>query len=683
MSPQLTDQEIAQLIKEGYSDEDIVRANKQLSQQQEQVAVPQEPRPTGFLSGVGEGLIESPGSLLGSIGTAVREAITHPIDSAKAIAGGLYDEFANPLSGNLPVDLMNVASAGFGQPIAEAIANKGVRGKYYQNASPELSRALDAASPNDYDYGKEVGLNTGSLALSAGGGYLAGKASRGIARNAPRRAEELQASIDGITESDITRSMKEGGTVTKDQYGGTTRETPVLDSYRKVRDDGGFGSDPLSTIAEWEGGAGGTGKIDAIAGDINAIVKAADAKNVATGTPQKFAPSLRSADDVVNAMTDINPADKMAARQYVISARNTLSKGGTLEYLQNQKRAIYQELSDRAYSRPDGSPVTWMDKVQKAIASDIKKTIEDSVDAYIPQASGRVRQLNELLGAYYDQLPILRRNSAKGFGQAVSSDAVKGAATGAGIGTFAGAGAVGGGVGAVALPLLKSNLLKRAEIIGNKIIAPMRVIGGSEGAAIGGLNALSSRPETNISTGDDANLSTMMDGPPGFPNMNTPLPRDWKLLKHTQGGLEKVAMLAAQAGVQLPDPDSMSDQEGNQLLTSLTQIAPHAFEKTPDGYKSVVGSSIKDPIEQDMHKSAAKDLPATQRALTIGGLYNDKYVPLNTQPPTPTPTPPPIDALGALSRLGGASPSTQVSANMDLTDTEKMLATLRASINYA
>ena len=193
---QLSDEELKRIA--GLSDlsnEELMKIAG-VSPDQTPVSEPQQPRPTGFMQGVGAGLVEAPTSMIGSLGTAAGEFISHPWDSTKAVARGLYDEVAVP-NGQLEQDLATAFTAGFGNPILEKMGNEVGKKKagYYDGASPELKQAIDAASPNDYDYGKDVGLNTGSLALGMG----AGKVARVLGRNAPRRIEELQSSSRGVS----------------------------------------------------------------------------------------------------------------------------------------------------------------------------------------------------------------------------------------------------------------------------------------------------------------------------------------------------------------------------------------------------------------------------------------------------------------------------------------------------
>jgi len=503
------------------------------------------------------------------------------------------------------------------------------------------------------EYGKMLNEDVVNAAVPFGMAKWAKRATR----QSPYRAEELAASSRGVTESAMQKSVKEGLSFKQDQNGGLQSQTPIMDSYRKVEADGGFKTpnDPATRINAWDG------KIEGLEQQLDPVIKAADV--VLKSKQAKILPDYKIAQDFINAMDDADRS-KPAAQAELDYHKQIHAEGpGTMEYLQTQKKGIYKDLSDRAYGKAEGVTPPWYEGLRKAIAADIKMALEDGSGYLDPALAGQLKNVNSTLGAYYEQ----RGLQTKLYGEQ------------AGVSSLAPISDL-GKVGKMQVPLVGALNGPTSKMIQSKIHQGAGALRGIDPNLAGATGTAAAMPGGD---GRQQDLMSMFAPPAGQINMNAPLPRDWKLLRVTPGGMDKIAMLATQFGAALGDLTSMTDAQGNQLLAALTMQMPMAFERTPDNYKSIINNVIEDPMEQDMHKSAAKDLPASQRAMTIGALYDgNKYVPLNTQPPTPAPSPAPVDAFQALGRI--SAPTGQMSYNNTAeSDTEKMLATLRASINYA
>ena len=136
------------------------------------------------------------------------------------------------------------------------------------------------------------------------------------------------------------------------------------------------------------------------------------------------------------------------------------------------------------------------------------------------------------------------------------------------------------------------------------------------------------------------------------------LPRDWSLIKTNGTNLAKFGQLASSMGL-ISDPSELSkfpDEANKQLLSTMVSNLADAFDPATSAYGSEANGMLNSPVDQDLHKQAALNLPPDKRAAVIGALYdNSRFVPINPQPvPAPAPVPafgPSVDPMERLKSL--------------------------------
>lgn len=155
------------------------------------------------------------------------------------------------------------------------------------------------------------------------------------------------------------------------------------------------------------------------------------------------------------------------------------------------------------------------------------------------------------------------------------------------------------------------------------------------------------------------------------------IPRNLAQIKSDLYAAGKVGSLAVTLGL-TKDPNIMltaPTAQAEELLNQVIQIAPDAFTRGPDNFKSAKNKDGKwyltNPMEKDLLISdTIKSKNPAERAMTIGKLYEDSsFTPKET--PTVEESPLPIDPLAAFNNLNNEPPTQNFTPNQS--DSEIML----------
>jgi len=259
----------------------------------------------------------------------------------------------------------------------------------------------------------------------------ASKAAGAFAKAAPGEAQAYKAQALGIKPSDFTKSARRTG-VDRDAA------TSLKKAVRALEKEGIF-EGSLDAVDLYNRSIG---KAREIGGNLTTVLKEADEIRFATSPNSSLKFSFNEAENFIkNARVDEIPELTKRLDQY----KNALVETGdnSLTFLQRQKEAIY----DTAY--PQGARV--VEDLDKAIARDLKKTIEQVTDSVLPrEKAGIVRQLNRRLGAFEETRPIFQRELGKTEGATLGERLKAFVRTSGGYGTFGLGGAyMGGAPGAI------------------------------------------------------------------------------------------------------------------------------------------------------------------------------------------------------------------------------------------
>lgn len=257
--------------------------------------------------------------------------------------------------------------------------------------------------------GKAAGASEDTQALLGLGGALLpgaaqGSASKllnavGVTERALDWAARLKRQALGAKTSDFTKAARQDRLVNN----GETVETSLMRAFESLDEEGMLrGSlDPVEIYKR------ASTRSSELSKELGSIIDEADAVRVANQADRPVKPMYEMAEKFIASA----PADERR------SLRSQLAKwiesvetegDGSLRFLQDQKEALYA----KAY--PEGQKS--VEGLDRAIASDLRRTIEDETANLLPTAAGKVRGLNKRIGAFEQTEPILKRELAKAEG---------------------------------------------------------------------------------------------------------------------------------------------------------------------------------------------------------------------------------------------------------------------------
>lgn len=262
----------------------------------------------------------------------------------------------------------------------------------------------------------DTALNT----VATGAGAIAKK----VAPWFKKTANQIDMQNEGFTPQVVERSINQGGDVSAAGF-----EPDILKSREIVKADGGLprGVTPQEAAASaWKPG----GRVDQLDSQLGGLIAEADKARKGPVMPdltnaEAYVESLpvgttdrEVAESYLNAMKDKYFGKSIPNQPTTVTAHLLPGNApaptvvppaldGSIAALQTEKRAIYKQLSDRAFSRAETAVDPIRDAVEKAVASDLKRTIE------VATGSPQVKGLNDIMGAYADILPVVKKGAAK------------------------------------------------------------------------------------------------------------------------------------------------------------------------------------------------------------------------------------------------------------------------------
>jgi hypothetical protein len=354
---------------------------------------------------------------------------THPVASVVGnIAGGVA----------LPVGGLTSRAKGILQTLgALGVEGAAIGGAYGFGAGEGSEDRLSRA---------KRGAAVGGIANVTLGGaaQLASKALSGIAKKAPDMSENLLNSSMGATSSDFTRAAKYNpskvGNLADDI------ETTMKKSLRGAREEGVLagGTDPQEIykrayLADQK-----------ISNDVTKLVKEADKKLAGVKVLPQFTSAQKYVDD---ASVKEQPALQSALNDWIDVVQK---KGGSVEFLHHEKKKIYE----LAYPEGGGS----MKGLDRAVANDLKRTIENTADRVLPtEKAGMIKSLNKRLGTLEETMPIFARNYAKDESATIDKGIMGAIRTSGGVATPVIVGTAAGGPSGGAIGGVISGTIKAAN----------------------------------------------------------------------------------------------------------------------------------------------------------------------------------------------------------------------------
>ena len=276
-------------------------------------------------------------------------------------------------------------------------AKKGV-----QTAADWITEKLTGqpvANPVDWGSGRQ---DLGDMVRGAGNALLpvaAGKTSAALKKTTDTELYNLSKENVGI---DQTANLKSG----KQEYGfkGPNKQvTTSLDDAKTLIEstEGPLkGETPSHQLADLNG------RIASLESQIDPILATTDANLAATGQTAKV--DLANAREYIKSIPKKNLAERARAQKILDDAEATYATDldGSVRALQDEKVRLYKDIGSRAYQREAGTADPLIEGMDKAIASDLKQSIEN-------YAGKDIADLNTKLGAYYELEPGLLKTAFK------------------------------------------------------------------------------------------------------------------------------------------------------------------------------------------------------------------------------------------------------------------------------
>lgn len=242
----------------------------------------------------------------------------------------------------------------------------------------------------------------GGLAKEAGlpewlGNLLGGSApglSKGIAKKVGQYSDDLVRSAVGVRRSDYTKSLRKSGLI--DDIGEETR-TSLKKAVKEVNKLGTFKGLDKSPVALLDKN---TTKLNEVTEELTSILTKAD-----TAIKDPIIPKYNIAEKFINSSKTERSNLQKAYKEITDELNETLD--GSLSSIQAAKVQLY----GKTYG--ENSPAK--ETINKYIAADLKKIIEDNVDdlakkELIPKSFvGKVKELNKNSGNLQQVRPILQR----------------------------------------------------------------------------------------------------------------------------------------------------------------------------------------------------------------------------------------------------------------------------------
>ncbi len=115
-----------------------------------------------------------------------------------------------------------------------------------------------------------------------------------------------------------------------------------------------------------------------------------------------------------------------------------------------------------------------------------------------------------------------------------------------------------------------------------------------------------------------------------------PLPRGWAKIKMSTQDLTSLSEAAIAMGLvhSIDELVNMPDEMGKQVVAQVAQAFPQAFESVPGNYTSVVDGKFNNPMERDLHIRNNVDRSPKERAMAIGGAFQNRFIPIDNAPTT-------------------------------------------------
>lgn len=642
----LTEEEMRQLVDAGYSDDEILAADKELSGGQ------------SFLGGMWQGAKEVYPAMASSLYTAGKEALTHPLDSFTAIKGALLPSTKEEIEQFNPSELAVDATGAI--PFLQTALEAGGRALYGvpQQSKGELGQIAGAE------------LATAPLALLAPEAKAAAKVGRGLVTG----ARDL---LIGPPKKVLTHGMSQrpSGYASALDYpqGESAREVyttnqaveyaPEFKEINPVK-----GIDTTDTAGAWtqfknnlEGA-----KVEAITTRTNILKE----------TAAKEAQSLATGADIGVGFTDI-PMSKVGENGLPWGLENIRKSapGGDLGVTMALDY-VKKNFESQAPVFP-GSVNGPMKTIPKKLSATELDDLRKGLDAQIEELGGYDAATLTGKGipdGYISALKFLRGavdDTFKNYLKAVVGE--EAAANFAKAGRNYGATKTYGDM-ADRFERQTGKLLTPKE----EAAAPRQANLGGKAVEIAAPGASGAKKQASALSREAATIKQLQDMIDFQTGAKTaPAPRGLAQIKTSHRHLFDVGSLGVYFGL-LRSPQELATlppEAASSVLSQIIQAAPQAFEPPPNGYTSFMDDKLSSPIDKSLVIQDAVQKPVAERAKIIGDIWDGgKYKP-NAQP-TPTQIPPP-SAISGLDRLSSLGLSSAETLSTDLSDTEDMLNEMR------
>lgn len=272
----------------------------------------------------------------------------------------------------------------------------------------------------------------------------AGKIAGALADASPSAADKLRGRALGARASDYAKSAKRGAGVYVTDAADDT-ETILKQHLRQLVDEGMLEgkTDPVGLYNK------NVLKSNELGREIRTIIKDVDDVRKV-----RLLPKYQEAERFIeSAPANERGALRKSLDEWKESIRSETD--GSLRFLQDQKEEIYSKVY------PQGSKS--IESLDKAIAKDLKRTIEKVSDSVLPaDKAGAVRKLNQRLAAFEDTRPIFQRQLGTEEGTTIFDRIRQLIRTSGGFGTLGLGGAYIGGVPGAILGIGAGKLLDSA-----------------------------------------------------------------------------------------------------------------------------------------------------------------------------------------------------------------------------